>query len=353
LTPRTPRVTGAALVFHALALSSCSGPVEASSTCTELGTTASAIHNGSRSQKFLELEQQELDAVVFVQAQQKQHQVSCSGVVVDPFWVMTAKHCLLDGARMWVRNASGKPVTVAYSVPHPSADVALLSLDSPIKGALPFRFGSENVADYLNSKAEVAGFGFDAEGVMGKLAFQVVTLIETSAGLVTVTGDRSGACFGDSGAPLISRAPDGRAVVLGTLSGGAPSCVGIDQYVRADSVAEWMQTYFAPPSPGAMAGCAELRDASRCYGPVAAFCNQGVLSSERCQAPETCGYDAELGRFGCTSDDPCEGIDAFGVCQDNGVVRCEAGKLVRTECDCSEACAVSGATGFAQCINTN
>jgi hypothetical protein len=346
-------LAGAGLLLAALALSSCSGPVEASSTCTELGTAASAIHNGSRTQKFLELEQQELDAVVFVQAQLKQHQVSCSGVLVDPYWVMTAKHCLLDGARMWVRNASGKPVTVAYSVAHPSADVALLSLENPLASALPFRFGTEDPADYLKSKAEVAGFGFDAEGVMGKLAFQVVTLIETSPNLVTVTGDRSGACFGDSGAPLMSRAPDGRAVVLGTLSGGAPSCTGIDQYVRADSVAQWMETYFTPPIAGSMAGCAELRDASRCYGPVAAFCDQGLLSTERCQAPETCGYDAELGRFGCTSDDPCKGIDAFGVCQDNGVVRCEAGKLVRAECDCSQACAVSGATGFAECVNAD
>jgi hypothetical protein len=342
-----------ALALASFALPSCSGPVEASSTCADFETTSSAIHNGSRSQKFLELDQSELDAVVFVQAQLKQNQVSCSGVLVDPLWVMTAKHCLLDGARMWVRNARGWPSEVAYTVAHPSADVALLSLTRAIEGARPFRFGTENVAEYLHSKAEVAGFGFDTRGEMGKLAFQVVTLIETTSGIATVTGDRSGACFGDSGAPLISRAPDGQAVVLGTLSGGAPSCTGIDQYVRADSVAAWMQTYFVPTLSGQAAGCGELRDTSRCYGSVAAYCDQGVLAAERCEGSETCGYDAELGRFGCTSDDPCRGVDALGVCQDGQVTRCEAGTLVRTECGCDEACAVSGATGLAQCVNVN
>lgn len=340
-----------ALALASFALPSCSGPVEASSTCADFETTSSAIHNGSRTQKFLELDQSELDAVVFVQAQLKQSQVSCSGVLVDPLWVMTAKHCLLDGARMWVRNARGWPSEVAYTVAHPSADVALLSLTRALEGARPFRFGTENVAEYLHSKAEVAGFGFDTQGEMGTLAFQVVTLIETTAGLATVTGDRSGACFGDSGAPLLSRDPDGQAVVLGTLSGGAPSCTGIDQYVRADSVSAWMQSYFVPAVTVPPSGCAELRETSRCYGPIAAFCDQGVLETERCLRPEKCGYDAELGRFGCTSDDPCQGVDALGTCKDGQVTRCEAGVLVRTDCGCDQVCAVSGATGLAQCVN--
>jgi hypothetical protein len=344
---------GAALTLAALVSASCSGPVEASSTCADFATTSSAIHNGSRSQEFLELTQEELDAVVFVQAEEKQNQVSCSGVLVDSLWVMTAKHCLLDGARMWARNAKGKRVEVASSVAHPSADVALLSLTSPLAGAKPFRFGTENVSEYLNSKAEVAGYGFDTEGVMGKLAFQVVTLIETSAVIATVTGDRSGACFGDSGAPLISRGPDGQAVVLGTLSGGAPSCTGIDQYVRSDIVVAWMKNYFVPAASTRTAGCAELRDLSRCYGPVAVYCEQGELATERCQGPETCGYDVDLGRFGCTDDDPCQGIDALGTCDENRVTRCEAGELVQFECGCGQTCAVSGATGAAQCVNAD
>src|SRR5690606_32053561 len=126
-----------------------------------------------------------------------------------------------------------------------------------------------------------------------------------------------------------------------------------DQYVRADSVTEWMKTYFVPAIPSAPASCTELRGGSRCYGPVATFCDGGVLASERCVAPESCGYDAELGRFGCTRDDPCDGVDALGVCRENGVVRCEAGELVRTECGCDEACAVSGANGMAQCVSAN
>jgi hypothetical protein len=344
---------GALALALALALPSCSGPAEASSTCADFETTSSAIHNGSRTQKFLELDQAELDAIVFVQAKRDQNQVSCSGVLVDPLWVMTAKHCLLDGARMWVRNSKGWPAEVAYTVAHPSADVALLSLRRAWDGARPFRFGTENVAEYLNSKAEVAGYGFDTQGVMGELAFQVVTLIDTSDGIATVTGDRSGACFGDSGAPLISRAPDGQPLVLGTLSGGAPSCTGIDQYVRADSVAEWMHTYFVPALTSTSSGCAELRDAGRCYGPVAAFCDEGELVTERCEEPDTCGYDAALGRFGCTSDDPCDGIDALGTCDDGQVTRCEAGELVRRECGCGEVCAVSGASGAAQCVNVD
>lgn len=354
MSTKTVAALASVLALSAFGLSACSTPVEASSSCDDQGfvsATSLAIHNGSRSQRFLELTREELAAVVFVQAQRGRSQVSCSGVLVDARWVVTANHCLVPHARMWVRNSSSPAVEVTYSVSHPSADVALLALEHPLANAKPLRFGTENVDEYLFSKAQVAGYGFDTQGVVGQLAFQVVTLIETTESMATVTGDRSGACFGDSGAPLISRAPDGEPVVLGTLSGGSPSCTGIDQYVRADHVESWLKSHCSPPVLQKSEGCAELREGSRCYGKVAAYCENGALVTEHCRAPETCGYVEELGRFGCTSRDPCLGVDALGTCDGHEVLRCENGTLVRTECGCGQVCAVSGATGAAHCVN--
>jgi hypothetical protein len=44
-------------------------------------------------------------------------------------------------------------------------------------------------------------------------------------------------------------------------------------------------------------------------------------------------------------------VDALGSCKDGQVTRCEDGVLVRTDCGCDQVCAVSGATGLAQCVN--
>ncbi len=65
-----------------------------------------------------------------------------------------------------------------------------------------------------------------------------VTSVEESF-IITDGAGVSGACNGDSGGPLLTRDASGELQLAGVLSGGSASCTGVDEYVRADAIADW------------------------------------------------------------------------------------------------------------------
>ncbi|QBR04512.1 trypsin-like serine protease (plasmid) [Streptomyces sp. S501] len=173
---------------------------------------------------------------------------SCTAVLVDPRWAVTAKSCFADKPAESIEAATGAPKdkttiilgradlnstgthtsTVSYLVPRPDRDLALVRLDQPANGITPVAISG--AAPTANEALTLAGYGrtFD-EWAPTKLHTS-----NLAAGATTATGvdlaPKSPAdaaiCKGDAGAPILrdnNGKPELVAIASQSLQGG---CLG-------------------------------------------------------------------------------------------------------------------------------
>lgn len=234
----------------------------------------------------------------------------CTGTLVAPKTVVTAKHCL--SSQMYAffgtnanQQNSGTWIQVVKKLGHPQADIAMLTLASDGPTA-PIPLVAVDLATKIGEPIRIAGFGVTSENgtQSGVKRHATATLQSLDGGIMYATNQPSGTCYGDSGGPNFMTI-GGTEYIIGVTSFGTAACgSGLDGSVRIDTYRTWIRDYIAAND----------------VLPVEATCDADDLCATDCSAPDpdcACAADGF-----CTAacddnatDPDCDGCGADGTCR--------------------------------------
>ena len=270
---------GIAGVFALVAACSASHPVDSSADDTPSGPavdTSEAIVHGA-------VDKGHHPAVVALVLDGGDHTGLCSGSLIAPDVVLTARHCVEELKSEMIdcpakgpqfgkkRAASSISVIVdanagaaksaaavgAEIITPPgstlcNADIALIRLDRKIEGIEPLTLSVDDAGnDLAGLRVVTVGYGLTGNGTKGKAGerrFRSHVAIESSTVTEFTVGEST--CQGDSGGPAIDET-DG--TILGVVSRGGGDCAGSKAhniYTRVDAFKGFIEKVIGALDPG-------------------------------------------------------------------------------------------------------
>ncbi|MFD4911314.1 RICIN domain-containing protein [Kitasatospora purpeofusca] len=194
---------------------------------------------------------------------------SCTGALIDPFWIVTAASCFADDPARPTTVPAGAPalrttVTVGRTeptatgqvrdvvelVPRSDRDLVMARLANPVTDIAPVALAT--TAPAAGEELTVAGFGRTrTEWVPDKLhsgLFTVGTVDPTGLGITPKTPAGAAVCKGDTGGPALRKVGDRYELAALNSRSWQNGCLGTTESIRTgaydtrtDDLGPWIQ----------------------------------------------------------------------------------------------------------------